>query len=198
MVAEELEVNLDQVTIEFAPGHQSKFGSQITGGSSTVRGAYQRLLRTGATAREMLIEAAAKKWNVNKSECYAENGYVIYKPDGKKFGYGDLVEEASTIKPPADVKLKHRSDYKIIGKPLPRQDTPSKVNGKVEFGQDKKIKGMLYAQVERNPRFHGKVKSFDDTAAKKVPGVKHVFKVQMPVFASTREGVAVVADSLWA
>ena len=198
MVAEELEVSLDQVTIAFAPGHQSKFGSQITGGSSTVRGAYQRLLKTGATAREMLIEAAAKKWSVNKSDCYAESGFVIYKPDGKKIGYGDLVEDAATVKPPADVKLKHRSNYKIIGKPLPRQDTPSKVNGTAEFGQDKKIKGMLYAMVERNPRFHGKVKSFDDTATKKVPGVKQVFKVQMPVFASTREGVVVVADSLWA
>ena len=198
MVAEELEVNLDQVNIAFAPGHQSKFGSQITGGSSTVRGAYQRLLRTGATAREMLIETAAKKWNVNKSECYAENGFVVHRPAGKKIGYGDLVEDASKLQPPKDVKLKHRSEYKIIGKPLPRQDTPSKVNGSAVFGQDKKIKGMLYAMVERNPRFHGKVKSFDDTAAKKIPGVKHVFKVQMPVFSSTREGVAVVADSLWA
>jgi len=198
MVAEELEVSLDQVAIAFAPGHQSKFGSQVTGGSSTVRGAYQRLLRTGATAREMLIEAAAKRWNVNKSDCYAENGFIFFKPDGKKIGYGDLVEDASKLQPPKDVKLKHRSDYKIIGKPLPRQDTPAKVNGTAGFGQDKKINGMLYAQVERNPRFHGKVKSFDDMAARKVPGVKHVFKIQMPVFSSAREGVAVVADSLWA
>lgn len=198
MVAEELEVDLDKVSIAFAPGHQSKFGSQITGGSSTVRGAYQRLLLTGATAREMLIETAAKGWGVSKNACYAENGFVIHKPDGKKIGYGDLVEEASKLKPPTDVKLKHRSEYKIIGKPLPRQDTPSKVNGTAEFGMDKKIKGMLYAMVERNPRFHGKVKSFDDTAAKKIPGVKHVIKVQMPVFSFTREGVAVVADSLWA
>ena len=198
MVAEELEVSLDQVAIAFAPGHQSKFGSQVTGGSSTVRGAYQRLLRTGATAREMLIEAAAKQWNVNKSDCYAENGFIFFKPDGKKIGYGDLVEDASKLQPPKDVKLKHRSDYKIIGKPLPRQDTPAKVNGTAGFGQDKKINGMLYAQVERSSRFHGKVKSFDDMAARKVPGVKHVFKIQMPVFSSAREGVAVVADSLWA
>jgi len=197
MVAEELEVSLDQVTIAFAPGHQSKFGSQITGGSSTVRGAYQRLLRTGATAREMLIETAAKRWNVNKADCFAENGFVVYKPDGKKIGYGDLVEEASKMEPPKNVKLKNRSEYKIIGKPLHRQDTPSKVNGTAEFGQDKKVKGMLYAMVERNPRFHGKVKSFDDSAARKIAGVKNVFKVQMPVFASTREGVVVVADTLW-
>jgi len=197
MVAEELEVSLDQVTIAFAPGHQSKFGSQVTGGSSTVRGAYQRLLRTGATAREMLIETAAKRWNVNKADCFAENGFVVYKPDGKKIGYGDLVEEASKMEPPKNVKLKNRSEYKIIGKPLHRQDTPSKVNGTAEFGQDKKVKGMLYAMVERNPRFHGKVKSFDDSAARKIAGVKNVFKVQMPVFASTREGVVVVADTLW-
>lgn len=198
MIAEELEVNLDDVKIEFAPGHQSKFGSQVTGGSSTVRGSYKRLLRTGATAREMLIEAAAKKWNVKKEECYAENGQVIHRPSGKKLGYGELVEEASKMTPPANVALKPRKDYKIIGKPLPRQDTPLKVNGKAEFGLDKKVPGMLHAVVERNPRFLGKVKSFDDTAAKKVKGVKAVFKVEMPVFGSIREGVAVVADSQWA
>lgn len=198
MVAEELEVNLDQVNIEFAPGDQKKYGSQVTGGSSTVRGSYQRLLRTGATAREMLIEAAAKKWNVGKSECYAENGFVIHKPSSKKLGYGDLVEEASKLQPPINVKLKHRDEYKIIGKPLARQDTPSKVNGTAEFGQDKKIKGMLYAMVERSPRFRGKVKSFDDSAARKIPGVKSVFKIQRPVFAFNFEGVAVVAESLWA
>ena len=92
MIAEELEVSLDDVNIAFAPGHPSKFGSQVTGGSSTVRGSYKTLLQTGATAREMLIEAAAKKWNVSKNDCYAENGFVIHKPTGKKFGYGELVE----------------------------------------------------------------------------------------------------------
>ncbi len=197
MVAEELEVNLDQVNIAFAPGHQSKWGSQLTGGSSTVRGAYKTLLRTGATAREMLVEAASKKWRVNKEECYAENGQVVHRVSGKKLAYGDLVEDASKLEPPKDVKLKLRKDYKIIGKPLKRQDTPSKINGKAEFGLDKKIPGMLYAVVERNPRFLGKVKSFDDKSAKAVKGVKHVIKVQMPVFATTREGVAVVADTLW-
>lgn len=198
MIAEELEVNLDQVKIAFAPGHQSKFGSQVTGGSSTVRGSYKRLLRTGATAREMLIEAAAKKWKVDKAECYAENGQVIHRTSGKKFGYGELVEDASKLTPPQHVILKSRKDYKVIGKPMPRQDTPMKTNGKAIFGLDLRIPGMLYAVVERNPRFHGKVKSFDDSAAKKVKGVKNVFKVQMPVFASNREGVAIVADTLWA
>jgi isoquinoline 1-oxidoreductase beta subunit len=198
MIAEELEVSLDDVHIAFAPGSQTKFGSQITGGSSTVRGAYKTLLRTGATAREMLIEAAATKWNVNRNECYAENSFVIHRPTGKKLGYGDLVEDASKLTPPKDVKLKKRADYKLIVKPLARQDTPDKINGKAEFGLDKKLPGMLYASVERSPRFHGKVKSFDDSATKKIAGVKNVFKVSMPVFASQREGVAVVADSLWA
>jgi isoquinoline 1-oxidoreductase beta subunit len=198
MIAEELEVNLDQVKIAFAPGDQSKFGSQVTGGSSTVRGSYKRLLRTGATAREMLIEAAAKKWNVNKTECYAENGQIIHRASGRKFGYGELVEDASKLTPPQHVILKSRKDYKVIGKPMPRQDTPLKTNGKAIFGLDQRIAGMLYAVVERNPRFHGKVKSFDDSAAKKVKGVKNVFKVQMPVFAHNREGVAIVADTLWA
>jgi len=198
MIAEELEVNLDTVKIAFAPGSQTKYGSQLTGGSSTVRGAYKSLLRTGATAREMLIEAAAAKWNVNKSECYAENGFVIHKPNNKKFGYGELVEDASKLTPPKDVKLKRREEYKIVGKPLARQDNPNKINGKAQFGLDVKIPGMMYAVVERSPRFRGKVKSFDDSATKKIAGVKNVVKVSRPVFAYEFEGVAVVADSLWA
>jgi len=198
MIAEELEVSLDNINIAFAPGHPSKFGSQVTGGSSTVRGAYKTLLQTGATAREMLIEAAAKKWDVSKKDCYAENGFVIHKPGGKRSGYGELVEEAAKLTPPKDVKLKRREEYKIIGKPLPRQDNPFKVNGTAEFGLDVKLPGMLYAVIERNPRFKGKVKSFDDSATMKVAGVKKVLKTTAPVFAHEREGVAVLADSLWA
>src|ERR1044072_3594964 len=118
MIAEELEVSLDHVSIVFGPGHQSKYGgSQITGGSSAVRGAYKHLLRTGATAREMLIEAAAKKWSVPKEECYALNGEVIHRPSNKKLGYGELVEEAAKLTPPKKVALKARKDYTIIGKP---------------------------------------------------------------------------------
>ena len=198
MIAEELEVNLDQVNILFGASSQHKYGSQSTGGSSTVRGAYKQLLRTGATARIMLIEAAAKKWNVDPSECYAENGQVIHRPSGRKLGYGDLVEDASKLPVPKDVPLKERKDYKLVGKPLPRQDTLLKTNGKAIFGIDKKIPGMLYAVVERNPRFQGKVKSFDEAGAKSVPGVKYVIKVERKVFALTYEGVAVVADNLWA
>jgi isoquinoline 1-oxidoreductase beta subunit len=145
-------------------------------------GSYKNLLKLGATAREMLITAAATKWNVSSSECYAENGNVFHKPSNKKFHYGELVLDASKLEAPKDVKLKDRSEYKLIGKPLHRQDSKLKTNGTAGFGLDKKLPGMLYAAVERNPRLRGVVKSFDDTAAMKVPGVKKVFKVRMGVF----------------
>jgi isoquinoline 1-oxidoreductase beta subunit len=198
IVAEELEVNLNEINVVFAQGDNKKYGNQITGGSSTVRGSYKNLLKLSATAREMLIQAAATKWNVPKIECYAEGGHVIHKPSGKRVHYGELVETASKLEAPKDVVLKNRADYKLIGKPLLRLDTPLKTNGTAVFGLDKVMPGMLYAAVERNPRLRGKVKSFDDTAARKVPGVKNVFKVKMGVFSTYREGVAVVADSTWA
>ena len=203
MIAEELEVDLDKVNIVFAKGDNKKYGNQITGGSSTVRGSYKNLLNLGATAREMLTQAAATKWNVPKAECYAESGHVIHKPSGKngtplRAHYGELVTDAMKLETPKNVVLKKRSEYKLIGKPLNRQDTKLKTNGTATFGLDKEIPGMLYAAVERNPRLRGKVKSFDDTAARKIPGVKQVFKIKMLVFSTYREGVAVVADSTWA
>lgn len=198
IIAEELEVDLNAVNIVFAKGNRKKYGGQVTGGSSTVRGSYKKLLNLGATAREMLITAAAAKWKVPATECYAEAGNVMHRPTGRKFHYGELVVDASKLEAPKDVKIKDRSDYKLIGKPLHRQDTPLKTNGTAVFGLDKKIPGMLYAVVERNPRLRGTVKSFDDTATRKVPGVKNVFKVKMLVFSMYREGVAVVADSTWA
>lgn len=198
IVAEELAVVLKEVNILFAPGDNRKYGSQITGGSSTVRSSYKNLLKLGATAREMLTEAASTKWGVSKTDCYAEAGHIIHRPTGRKFHYGELVVEASKLKVPENITLKPRSAYQLIGKPLKRQDTPLKTNGAAIFGLDKRIPGMLYASVERNPRLRGKVKSFDDTAARKVPGVKDVFLVKMKVFNTDREGIAVVANSTWA
>ena len=198
IIAEELEVDLDQVNIVFAEGDGMKYGSQVTGGSSTIRGSYEKLLKLGASAREMLVEAAAKKWNAMKKDCRAENGYVIHTASGKKFSYGELVADAAKLDVPKTVTLKNPRDYKIIRKPLRRQDTPSKVNGKAIFGLDKKLPGMLYAVVERNPRFIGKVKTINESEVKKVKGVKHIVKVQRKVFDNMMEGVAVVADSLWA
>ena len=197
IIAEELELNLDTISILFAPGDNKKYGSQITGGSSTVRGSYKNLLNLSAAAREMLITAAAAKWKVPVTECYAESGNVIHRTSGKKFHYGELVLDASKLETPKNVRLKSRADYKIIGKPLLRQDTALKTNGSAGFGLDKKIPGMMYAVVERNPRLRGKVKSFDDSAALKIPGVSKVFKVQMKVFNTIREGVVVVAGSTW-
>jgi len=198
MIAEELEVDLNQVTIVFAEGNGMKYGSQITGGSSTISGSYERMLRLGASAREMLIQAAASKWQVPQAECYAENGHVIHRGTGKKLNYGELVADASKLKAPSKVKLKDPKDYKIIRKPLPRQDNPAKISGQATFGLDKKIPGMLYAVVERNPRFMGKVKSFNADEVLKQPGVKHVMKVERDTFGHMLEGVAVVADSTWA
>ncbi|MBD1395347.1 xanthine dehydrogenase family protein molybdopterin-binding subunit [Mucilaginibacter glaciei] len=198
MLAEELEVNLKDVNVVFAQGDPKKYGGQITGGSSTIRGSYKKLLKLSATAREVLITAAANKWKAPATECYAESGMVIHKPSGKKLHYGELVADASKLEAPKNIVLKKRSDYKLIGKPLHRKDTPMKTNGAAIFGLDKKLPGMLYAVVERNPRFRGKVKSFDDTAAKKVPGVTQVIVVKMEVFNTIREGVAVIANSTWA
>lgn len=113
-------------------------------------------------------------------------GHVIHRASGKKYHYGELVVEATKLATPKEVILKNRADYKLIGKPLHRQDTPMKTNGTAIFGLDKKLPGMMYAAVERNPRLPGTVKSFDANATLKVPGVKRVFKVRMGVFTTFR------------
>jgi isoquinoline 1-oxidoreductase beta subunit len=182
IIAEELEVSMDQINIVFAQGNGRKYGSQVTGGSSTIRGSYQKLLKLSATAREMLKEAAARKWNVDRRKCKAENGFIIHTGNGQKLSYGELVVEAAKLEVPTDVALKDPKSYTILRKPLPRKDTPDKTNGKAIFGLDKRLPGMLYAVIERSPRFRGKVKSIDDAAALKVPGVKQVLKVNRDVF----------------
>jgi isoquinoline 1-oxidoreductase subunit beta len=197
IISEELEVELANINVIFAQGNQKKFGSQITGGSSTIRGSYKNLLTLGASARELLIQTAADKWKVPVSECYAKSGQVFHKPTGRSFHYGELVVDASKRETPKNVKLKPRSEYTLIGKPLHRRDTPLKTNGSAIFGLDKKIPGMVYAAVERNPRMRGTLKSFDDSAALKIPGVKKVLKIKMAVFGTQREGVAVIANSTW-
>lgn len=198
IVAEELEVDLKDVNIVFAQGNKEKYGDQITGGSSTIRGSYKNLLKLGATARVMLISVAAARWGVPVTACHAKSGHVIHTASGQKFHYGELVEEAKKLDTPKEVALKSKADYQLIRKPLHRQDTPMKTNGTAIFGLDKKLPGMLYAAVVRNPRMRGVVKSFDAAAALKIPGVQKVFKVRMGVFTTYREGVAVVANSTWA
>lgn len=198
IIAEELEVDLKDIHVEFAPGDRQKYGGQITGGSSTIRGSYKKLLSLSATARTMLVQAAANQWGANVADCYAESGYVIHKSSGRKLNYGQLVDAASKLEPPENVALKPISEYRLIRKPVRRIDTPLKTNGSAIFGLDKRIPDMLYATVLRNPRMRGIIRSFDDSETLKVKGVKKVFKVRMKVFNTWREGVAVVADSTWA
>jgi isoquinoline 1-oxidoreductase subunit beta len=198
VVAEELAVSMDQVQVKFAAANPQKYGPQPQEGSFSIRGWYRQLLNAGACARMMLVEAAANKWQVPATTCSAENGQVIHSGSGRKLPYSALISDAAKLTPPANIQLKPRSEYTLIGKPLKRNDTPFKTNGSAIFGLDKKLPGMCYAVVERNPRFRGKVKSFDDVATKKVRGVSHVFVVQRPIFNLLLEGVAIVADTLWA
>ncbi len=189
IVAEELEADWSKVKIEQAPGHQSKYGSQGTGGSSSVRRSFEPLRKAGATARDMLVSAAAQQWNVDKSTCYAEKGMVIHRPSGKKSGYGDLADAAAKIPVPDNPPLKDPKDFKIIGRPMTQLDTPNRVDGSAQYGLDVKVPGMVYASIERCPVFGGKALSFDATNAKKVWGVKDVLQID--------EGVVVIAANTW-
>ncbi|MEO8144836.1 MAG: xanthine dehydrogenase family protein molybdopterin-binding subunit [Betaproteobacteria bacterium] len=191
LVAEELEVDLYKVKVEFAPPGEAyinaMLGGQLTGGSTSVRDGWDKLRIAGAQARIMLTEAAAAKWGVSAADCTAQNGSVVYK--GKKASYGSLAEAASKLTPPKEVKLKDPAKWRYIGKPLKRLDTAGKISGKTEFGIDVKLPGMLYASLAQCPVIGGKATAVDDAKAKGMPGVKHVVRIT--------DGVAVVADSWW-
>jgi isoquinoline 1-oxidoreductase subunit beta len=192
LVAEELEVDLNKVKVEFAPPGEdyinAMLGGQITGGSTSVRDGWDKLRIAGAQARTMLVSAAASKWNVDASTLKASNGWVT-GPGGKKASYGSLADAASKLTPPKEVALKDPSKWRYIGKPLKRLDSAGKINGTTEFGIDVKLPGMLYAALAQCPVIGGKVTAVDDAKAKGMPGVKHVVRIT--------DGVAVVADSWW-
>ncbi|MGO9571691.1 MAG: molybdopterin cofactor-binding domain-containing protein [Desulfomonilaceae bacterium] len=192
LVAEELECDWRKIVVEAAPVdpayNHTQWGIQGTGGSTSVASEWERLRKVGATAREMLIAAAADTWKVDKASCRAENGTVTHS-SGKSLTYGQLAAKAANVSMPEEVGLKDPSTFKIIGMTMKRLDTPEKTNGKGVFGIDVNIPGMLIAVVERSPVFGGKVKSFKADKAKAVPGVKSV--VQIP------SGVAVVATGFW-
>lgn len=192
LVAEELEVDLHKIKVEIAPPGEvyinAMLGGQITGGSTSVREGYDKLRIAGAQARMMLVQAAATDWGVDVSECHAENG-MVHGPKGKKTTYGKVADAASKLTPPKDPALKDPSQFKIVGKPTKRLDTPWKVNGTATFGIDVKLPGMLYASLAQCPVIGGKATKVDDSAAKAMPGVKHVVQIT--------DGVAVVADSFW-
>lgn len=191
LVAEELEVDLYKVKVDFAPPGEAymnaMLGGQITGGSTSVRDGYDKLRIAGAQARTMLVQAAADKWKVDPAQCHARNGFVFYKD--KKASYGSLANAAAKLTPPKEVKLKDGKALRYVGKPMHRLDTASKVNGSVKFGIDTVLPGMLYASLAQCPVLGGKVVSYDDSAAKSMPGVKHVVQIS--------DGVAVVANSWW-
>jgi isoquinoline 1-oxidoreductase beta subunit len=193
LLAEELEFDWKKVKTEFAPAappyFNPLFGLQGTGGSTSVRGSWGPLTKAGAAAREMLIVAAAKKWYVEPSACHVKNGAVVHTATGKRLNYGTLVEEAAKLPVPANPPLKDPKDYKYIGKPIKRLDTPSKINGKAGFGIDVRLPNIQHAVVARCPVLGGKVKSFDASKAKAVRGVKQVLQIS--------SGVAVVADNTW-
>lgn len=189
ILADELEADWSKIQREQGDA-DPRFGGQTTGGSASIRTSWDPLRKAGATGRAMLIAAAAESWGVDPSTCRAYNGEVIHEPTGRKLGYGELVEKAATLPVPEDPPLKDPKDYRYIGKSLPRLDNPAKVEGEAVFGLDFKLPAMLYACVARCPVFGGKVKSFDASAAKAVPGVRDVIEVE--------SGVAVLAESTWA
>jgi isoquinoline 1-oxidoreductase beta subunit len=201
ILADELEVDWQTVEIQQAETRPDIYPHLGTGGSTSVRTTYMDLRRAGATAREMLISAAASQWNVPRERCFAKSGAVIDRTTNQSLKYGSLVAAAAKLAMPAedDVQLKDPKDFKIIGRSLPRVEIPSKTDGTAEFGLDAKVPGMLYAVVARCATFGGKVKSFDAAAAKAVPGVKDVFQIEaVAEDVHSAGGVAVVADNTWA
>jgi isoquinoline 1-oxidoreductase beta subunit len=188
LVAEELEADWTKIRVEPAPVdpvyNHTAFGMQMTGGSSSVWSEYDRLRKVGAAAREMLIAAAATEWRVDRASCRAADGKVVHS-GGRQLSYGQLAEKAAAMTVPKDIRLKDPSEFRIIGKPTLRLDSPDKVNGKTVFGLDKGVPGMLTALIARPPVFGAKVASLDSLKAMRVPGVRKVVRVP--------SGVAVVA-----
>jgi isoquinoline 1-oxidoreductase beta subunit len=195
ILAEELDAQWGQVRVEAAPPSDKlygnpTFGIQATGNSNSIRAFWMPLRKAGAGARAILIEAAARRWRVAPGTCRAENSEVIHAPSGRKLAYAALIDEAAQIAPPKDPPLKSPADFKIIGKPLKRLDTPDKVNGKVIYGIDVMPPGLNFATLAACPVFGGKVGHVNDTKAKQVPGVRQVLVLD--------DFVAVVGDHMWA
>jgi len=195
LIAEELEVDWTQIKVEAAPvdpafNHTQWGPVQGTGGSTSLRSEWERLRRVGAAARIMLVRAAAETWRVDPAACRAEKGFVIHEASKRRLSYANLVGMASRLKAPQDIPLKDPKEFKIIGQPVKRLDTPEKITGKVVFGFDVQFPGLLTAVVARPPVFGGKMKSFNSDKTKKIPGVKAIIPIA--------SGVAVVAVGFWA
>ena len=195
LVAEELECDWSKVTTEYpTPGQNLArdrvWGSFSTGGSQGIRGSHDYVRKGGAVAREMLIEAAAEAWGVPKAECSAAASVITHRASGRTTSYGKVAAAAAELFPPEQVTLKDPKDWKLIGKPVKRLDTRDKLTGKQVFGADLKLPGMLNASIRACPTFGGKLKSFDDSKVRTLPGVRAVLRVD-------DNAVAVVADTWW-
>ena len=195
LMAEELDVGLDQITPDFAPPNDQLYanpllGLQATGGSTSIRADWEPLRKAAATARAALVHAAANQWTLDPAALTVARGVVMHAPSGRSASYGSLVRAALAMPVPADAPLKDRKDWSLIGTPRKRLDTPSKVNGKTVYGIDVQIPGMKIAAVAMCPVLGGKVRRVDDAAARKLPGVLDVLKIE--------DGVAVVGEHFWA
>ena len=196
LIAEELEVDLKQVRLEHAPPNEKLYGNpliggiQATGNSNAIRAAWQPLRQAGATARTMLIAVAAKRWKVDPATCRAQSGEVLHPPTRRSIKYGELLVDAARMPVPKSVVLKRREDFKLIGMPAKRLDTPAKVNGTAVYGIDVRPPGVKIATLAQSPVFGGRLKNVDDTAAKAVKGVRQIVRLD--------DAVAVVADHMGA
>lgn len=196
LIAEELEVSLEQVEIRQTQG-EPEFGMQMVGGSASVRRSYTALRQVGASAREMLISAAAMIWNVPESECFAENAHVFHLPTERTFEYGEIAADAAKLDVPENPVLKDPRDFKILGKDTARPDIPLKTSGKAVFGIDFEVPGMLYASVEHCPVFGARLLDYEDGEALKVPGVVQVVKTERVMGSHRYEGIAVLGENYW-
>jgi isoquinoline 1-oxidoreductase beta subunit len=191
LLAEELDADWTKVDYESAPVdpkyNHPAFGMQMTGGSSSVWSGLDQFRQAGAAARAMLVAAAAQQWNVDATVCRTESGAVLN--GSNRLTYGHLAAAAAKLTPPAQVQLKDPKTFKLIGKPIKRLDTREKLNGKAEFGIDVKLPGMLTAVIARPPIFGAKMKSFDDSRARSLPGLRKI--VAVPA------GIAIIADTFW-
>lgn len=193
LIAEELEAVWSRIRVESAPVaavyNHTGFGMQMTGGSSSIPSSWEQLRRVGATARILLVRAAATQWGVAEGECHAENSRVLHAKTGQALTYGALAEAAARLALPQEVMLKPPQDFKLIGKPVKRLDTPEKITGRAQFGLDVSLPGMLTVLVARSPVFGGRVRRFDATEARKMAGVQGVYQVPT--------GVAIAATGFW-
>jgi isoquinoline 1-oxidoreductase beta subunit len=195
MLAEELDIGMDQIAVEHAPPNEALYGipllgGQITGGSTSTRSHWNVLREAGAVARSMLVSAAAARWGADPAACSVQRGVVRHDKSGRKLSYGALAKSAAALPIPAKVTLKQPADFTLIGKPLRRVDSPAKVAGTTEFGIDVKVPGMKIATVMACPTHGGTLRSVDDRRARALPGVVEVIKIE--------NAVAVVGDHFWA